>query len=72
MTRRRCGGEFRARTATPLEHPFRLGEARRAVPDPLEFTCDRKFADRWAFVAFAEREHPELDLLTPPGRPERK
>jgi hypothetical protein len=52
-----------------LKHPFCVREARRAVLDALEFTYDRKFADLWEFVAFAEKEHPELDLLTPPKRP---
>jgi hypothetical protein len=55
-----------------LKHPFCVNEARRAVLDALEFTYDRKFADLWEFVAFAEKEHPELDLLTPPKRPEKK
>jgi hypothetical protein len=45
---------------------------RRAVLDALEFTYDQKFADRWEFVAFAEKEHPELDLLTRPKRPEKR
>ena len=40
--------------------------------DALEFTYDRQFADLWEFVAFAEKEHKELDLLTPPKRPEKK
>ena len=53
-----------------LKHPFCVKEARRAVLDALEFTYDRKFADLWEFVAFAEKEHPELDLLTPPKRPQ--
>jgi hypothetical protein len=34
-----------------------------------EFTYDRQFADLWVLVAFAEKDHPELDLLTPPKRP---
>jgi hypothetical protein len=55
-----------------LKHPFCVKEARRAVLDALEVTYDRQFADLWAFVAFAETEHPELDLLTPPKRPEKK
>jgi hypothetical protein len=55
-----------------LKHPFCVKEARRAVLDALEFTYDRKFADLWEFVAFAEKEHPELDLLTPPKRPAKK
>ncbi len=52
-----------------LKHPMCVREARRAVLDALEFTYDRRFADLWEFVAFAEKEHTELDLLTPPKRP---
>lgn len=55
-----------------LKHPFCVGEARRAVLDALEVSYDRKFADLWDFVAYAEKEHPDLDLLTPPKRPDRK
>jgi hypothetical protein len=55
-----------------LKHPFCVKEARRAVLDALEFTYEREFTDLWDLVAFAETEHPELDLLTPPRRPERK
>jgi hypothetical protein len=55
-----------------LKHPFCVREARRAVLDALELTYDRTFAHLWEFVAFAEKEHPELDLLTPPKRPEKK
>ena len=43
---------------------------RRGILDALKFADDRQFAALWAFVAFAEKEHPELDLLTPPKRPE--
>jgi hypothetical protein len=45
---------------------------RWAVPDAPEVTYHRAFADRWDFVAFAETEHPDLDPLTPPRRPERR
>ncbi len=54
-----------------LKRPFVVGPQRRAVLNALEFTYDRKFKDLWEFVAFAEKEHPELDLLTPPKRPEK-
>ena len=53
-----------------IKHPFVVKEVRRAVLDALEFTYDRKFADLWEFVAFAET-NTTLDLLTPPKRPER-
>ncbi len=55
-----------------LKRPFVVREKRRAVLNALEFTYDRKFEDVWEFVAFAEKQHPELDLLTPPKRPEKK
>ena len=54
-----------------LKHPFCVREARRVVLNAVEVACGRKFADLWEFVAFAEKEHPELDLLTTPGRPEK-
>ena len=54
-----------------LKRPFVVREKQRAVLNALEVTYDRKFKDVWAFVAFAEKEHPELDLLTPPKRPEK-
>ncbi len=52
-----------------LKRPFVVREKRRAVLNALEFTYDRRFKDLWEFVAFAEKEHIELDLLTPPKRP---
>ena len=42
---------------------------RQVVLDAPEFSCDRKFANVWTFVKFAEKEHEVLDLLTPPKRP---
>ena len=51
-----------------LKRPFVVGERRRAVLDVLEITYGRRFADLWAFVDFAEAEHKELDLLSPPKR----
>ena len=54
-----------------LKHPFCVGEARRAVLDALEFTYSRKFKDQWEFVEYAQKHQPQLDLLSPPKRPER-
>lgn len=54
-----------------LKRPFVVREKQRAVLNALEVTYDRQFKDVWAFVAFAEKEHPELDLLTPPKRPQK-
>ncbi len=53
-----------------LKHPFCVGEARRAVLDALEFTYKRPFKDQWEFVEYAQKHQPQLDLLTPPKRPE--
>ncbi|MBM3980981.1 MAG: hypothetical protein FJ304_11980 [Planctomycetes bacterium] len=55
-----------------LKHPFCVGEARRAVLDALEFTYKRSFKDQWEFVEYAQKHQPQLDLLTPPKRPEPK
>ncbi len=52
-----------------LKHPFCVGAARRAVLDQLERHYGRPFADQWDFVRFAEAQHPELDLTSPPMRP---
>ena len=54
-----------------LKHPFCVGEARRAVLDALAFTYNRPFKDQWEFVEYAQKHQPQLDLLTPPKRPER-
>ncbi|HEY1190659.1 MAG TPA: protein kinase [Gemmata sp.] len=53
-----------------LKHPFCVGEARRAVLDALAFTYNRPFKDQWEFVEYAQKHQPQLDLLTPPRRPE--
>jgi hypothetical protein len=53
-----------------LKNPFCAGEARRAVLDALEFTCKRPFRDQWEFVEYAQKHQPQLDLLTPPKRPQ--
>jgi len=54
-----------------LKHPFCVREARRAVLVALEFTYKRSFKDQWEFVEYAQKHQPQLDLLTPPKRPER-
>ncbi len=55
-----------------LKHPFCVDEVRRAVLDVLEFTYKRPFKDQWEFVESAQKHQPQLDLLTPPKRPEPK
>jgi hypothetical protein len=32
----------------------------------------RPFKDQWEFVEYAQKHQPQLDLLTPPKRPEPK
>jgi hypothetical protein len=46
--------------------------ARRAAFHPVEFAYKRPFEDQWGFVEYAMKNQPELDLLTPPNRPESK
>ncbi len=53
-----------------LKHPFCIGDGRRAVLDALGHTYDRRFADQWDFVDYARTHQPQLDLLTPPKRPD--
>jgi hypothetical protein len=54
-----------------LKHPFCVGEARRLVLEQLARHYERPFADQWDFVRFAQEQELDLDLLTPPQRPER-
>jgi hypothetical protein len=53
-----------------LKHPFCVGEARRVVLDALEVHYKRAFKDQWEFVEYVQKHQPQLDLLTPPKRPE--
>ena len=53
-----------------LKHPLFVGAARRAVLDALEVTYRRPFKDQWEFVEYAQKHQPQLDLLTPPKRPQ--
>lgn len=55
-----------------LKHPFCVGEARRAVLVALDVTYGQPFEDERAFVEYAQKHQPQLDLLTPPQRPEPK
>jgi hypothetical protein len=53
-----------------LKNPFCVGETRRIVLAALEITYGRKFIDQWEFVEYAQKYQPQLDLLTPPKRPQ--
>jgi hypothetical protein len=55
-----------------LKHPLCIDKPQRAVLDALEFTYKRPFKDQWEFVEYAQKHQPQLDLLTPPKRPEAK
>jgi hypothetical protein len=48
-----------------LKQPLCVGEARRVILDQLEIRYQRKFADHWSFVRFAQNELG-LDLTGPP------
>jgi hypothetical protein len=54
-----------------LKHPFCLGEAQRVVLDALASTSGREFADLWEFVAYAQEQQKQLDLLKAPDLPAR-
>jgi len=53
-----------------LKHPFCVDQARRAVLDALGTTYDRKFADHWEFVRYAQDGGLPLDLLKAPELPQ--
>jgi hypothetical protein len=50
--------------------PTCIGEARRVILDHLGKRYHRTFADVWEFVRFAKENLPDIDLLSPPQRPE--
>ena len=53
-----------------LKHPLCVGEARRVVLKQLGRHYGHPFADQWQFVAYAHDHHLDLDLTTPPARPD--
>jgi tRNA A-37 threonylcarbamoyl transferase component Bud32 len=54
-----------------LKNPLCVGEARRLVLGQLSRHYHEPFADQWEFVEYARRHRLELDLTTPPQKPER-
>jgi hypothetical protein len=48
--------------------PTCTGEARRLILDHLGNRYRRTFGDPWEFVRFAQEQHLDLDLTTPPQR----
>jgi hypothetical protein len=53
-----------------LKMPTCIGTARRVVLDQFGNRYRRYFADVWAFVRFAKENKLDLDVTTPPHRPE--
>jgi tRNA A-37 threonylcarbamoyl transferase component Bud32 len=53
-----------------LKHPLCVGEARRLVLGQLARHYGRPFADQWEFVEHVRQHRLNLDLTTPPQRPE--
>jgi tRNA A-37 threonylcarbamoyl transferase component Bud32 len=54
-----------------LKMPTCLGAGRRVVLDYLGYSCRRTFRDQWEFVEYAREHLPEIDLTSPPKRPNR-
>jgi hypothetical protein len=52
-----------------LKYPSCVGEARRVVLDSLGHRYQRRFADLWQFVDYAQKHLPDIDLTSPPKRP---
>ncbi len=52
--------------------PSDLGDNRRVVLDHLGGRYGRHFINNWAFVRFAQEQGLDLDLTTPPKRPDSK
>jgi hypothetical protein len=52
-----------------LKMPTCVGPVRTAVLDLLGQKCGRRFTGLWDFVDWAEQNRPDLDLRSPPQRP---
>jgi hypothetical protein len=53
-----------------LKMPTCTREGREVILDRLGQQCGQVFADRWEFVAWAREHRPDLDLTSPPVRPQ--
>jgi hypothetical protein len=53
-----------------LKMPTCVDSVRSAVLDLLGERYERKFANQWEFVDFAEKHLPDIDLKSPPKRPQ--
>jgi tRNA A-37 threonylcarbamoyl transferase component Bud32 len=54
-----------------LKMPTCVGPARDVILQHLGERYHRPFADQWEFVEYAEKHLPDLDLKSPPKRPQR-
>ncbi len=54
-----------------LKMPTCFGVARKVILKHLGNRYGRVFANHWEFVRFAQEQHLDLDLLSPPKRPKR-
>jgi hypothetical protein len=52
-----------------LKNPFCVGAARQLVLEQLGRHYQRRFADQWDFVDFAQANHLDLDFTSPPRKP---
>ncbi len=53
-----------------LKAPTCRREARQVIVARLGNQCGRPFADMWEFVEWAKENRPDLDLTSPPARPD--
>ena len=53
-----------------LKNPLCVGQARGVILDQLENRYRQKFPSHWDFVRYAKQHLPDIDLLSPPKRPE--
>jgi hypothetical protein len=51
-----------------LKMPTCFGEARKVILKHLGNRYHRTFANHWEFVRFAQEQHLDLDLTSPPKR----
>jgi hypothetical protein len=54
-----------------LKNPFCVGPAREVILQQLGRRLNQPFTSVWDFITWAQEHEPELDLHTPPRRPER-
>ena len=65
-----AGSVYRPAVVDLLKMPTCRLEARRVLVRQLGNQCGRPFADMWEFVNWAKENRPDLDLTSPPVRPD--